>query len=81
MYQTPGIIGFKYSPRRGGKYVQTIGRSGSKHGELMRPRGIAIGTDNCIYIYVSDCKNRRISVFKTNGNFVKCLGESGDLGR
>ncbi len=56
----------------GGEHIRYIGKRGSKPGDLNRPWSPAIHKG---FIYVTDVDNKRISVFKTTGEFVTTFGE------
>ena len=56
-----------------GQYILDIGRPGSNPGELRLPGSAAVHRE---MIYVTDYGNRRISVFKTSGEFVSTFGAS-----
>ena len=55
-----------------GKHIQNIGRKGIGPGGLDHPLSLAIYNN---MVYVADCGNNRISVFKTTGEFVTTFGE------
>ena len=59
-----------------GKYLIQFGGEGSVDGKLKDPRGLAIHDHR---VYVTDCGNKRISVFQTNGKFHCTIG-LGNLG-
>ena len=48
-----------------GELLSTFGTRGSGNGQLYNPRGICL--DNKGRVFVSECGNNRISVFKTDG--------------
>ena len=52
-----------------GKYLRQIGKQGGGPGELMVPMSLAISNDNRVVI--GDLGRRVLSVFKTDGTFVK----------
>ncbi len=56
----------------GGEHIRYIGGRGRKPGDLIRPCSPAIHRG---LIYVTDRGNKRISVFKTTGEFVTTFGE------
>ncbi len=56
----------------GGEHIRYIGGRGRKPGDLIRPCSLAIHRG---LIYVTDRGNKRISVFKTTGEFVTTFGE------
>ena len=59
----------RFSPN--GDPLFDIGSEGSKPGEFKHPEKLVIAND---YIYVTEHDNSRISVFKTDGKFVRCFG-------
>ncbi len=52
-----------------GKYVATIGSRGTGNGQLLAPRGLCISADG--ELYVAENSNNRVSVFKTDGTFIR----------
>jgi DNA-binding beta-propeller fold protein YncE len=68
-----------------GKFVLNIGRSegdrpGPQEGSFNRPRSLAIGSNDTIY--VADTYYSRIQVFDNNGKFIRTFGTLGsDLGQ
>ncbi len=52
-----------------GKYVATIGSRGTANGQLQTPRGLYISSDG--ELYVAERSNNRVSVFKTDGTFIR----------
>lgn len=54
------------------QHVRSIGRHGSRQGELDHPVSVAVHKNT---LFVTDLCNRRISVFKTTGEFVTTFGE------
>jgi predicted membrane-bound mannosyltransferase/DNA-binding beta-propeller fold protein YncE len=54
------------------KPIQVFGTAGSEQGQLMSPRGIAVGSDGLIYVV--DWGNSRIQVFDADGQFVRTWG-------
>ncbi len=52
-----------------GKYVATIGSTGTGNGQLQTPRGLCISSDG--ELYVTEDSNNRVSVFKTDGTFIR----------
>jgi sugar lactone lactonase YvrE len=50
-----------------------IGISGSGDGQFSSPNGIAIDSEN--FIYVADSSNHRIQKFDSSGNFISTFGE------
>ena len=55
-----------------GEHIHNIGKLGKGLGELHRPVSVAIHMN---FVYITDHKNTRISVFKTTGEFVTTFGE------
>ena len=58
-----------------GKYLLQFGGEGSENGKLKYPRGLIVHNHK---VYVTDCNNKRISVFQTDGKFHHTIG-SGQL--
>ena len=58
------------------EFFGDFGVYGTGKGEWIWPAGIAIDSQQCLY--VSDEWNQRISVFDSDGNFLEEWGESGD---
>ena len=58
-----------------GEYIRQFGNKGSGEGELNEPKGIAIDSNDIVYI--SEWKNR-ISVFTCGGQFLRSFGSQGD---
>lgn len=59
--------------------IRTIGSFGQDDGQFMRPDAMVIDGDT---VYVTDCSNHRIVVFKTDGSFVRNIGSVGsELGQ
>ena len=52
---------------------------GSDPGQLINPSGIVIDDNNLIYI--TEWGNHRISIFTTDGQFVRSIGEYGSRRR
>ncbi len=52
-----------------GKYVATIGSTGTGNGQLQTPRGLCISSDG--ELYVAENSNNRVSAFKTDGTFIR----------
>ncbi len=52
-----------------GKYVATIGSRGTGNGQLQYPTGLCISSDG--ELYVAENSNNRVSVFKTDGTFIR----------
>jgi hypothetical protein len=61
-----------------GKFVRRIGKKGGGPGELLSPVGLAITRDG--YIAITDLGRPAISLFKTDGSFVKNLMLGDSLG-
>jgi hypothetical protein len=59
-----------------GKFVRKIGKKGAGPGELISPVGLALTKDG--YVAVTDLGRAGVSLFKTDGSFVKniMLGDS-----
>ena len=63
-----------------GKFEYSIGKAGSKEGELIFPTNLATGPDN--NIYVTDTANFRVQVFTPEGKYLRTFGSLGmELGR
>src|ERR671910_1493001 len=61
-----------------GKFIMQFGEKGKGEGQFfLQPRHVKIDKD-LKYVYVSDSKNHRISIFDINGNFVKVVGKLGN---
>ena len=60
-----------------GTHIRNIGSHGAKPGELNKPLSVAIHEG---LVYVTDKYNKRVSVFRTTGDFVTAFGE-GQLDR
>ncbi|MCJ7579609.1 MAG: 6-bladed beta-propeller, partial [Candidatus Aminicenantes bacterium] len=60
---------YKFSEE--GKLQKRIGRSGQGPGEFERPNSVFIDAKDNIYIL--DSQNRRVEVFKNNGDFTKSI--------
>ncbi len=55
---------------RNGRYIKTIGKFGQGPGEFMagtNSNGLRVSVGNNGKVYVYDCSNRRLSVFRTDG--------------
>jgi tripartite motif-containing protein 71 len=59
----------------GGTLLRTIGRAGSKPGELRQPLGLT--TDRTGRLLVADSGNNRLQVFTAGGEFVEVIGGPG----
>ena len=55
------------------EHICNIGKYGKMLGEIKRPISVAIHRN---LVYITDCHNKRISVFKTTGEFVATFGET-----
>ena len=60
---------------RGGEFISSFGSKGTDLGELNYPWGIAIDSEDTIWI--ADWRNDRIQSFTHNGEFVSAIGSSG----
>ena len=60
-----------------GEYIREFGEKGNEEGELDQPRGIAIDSNDIIYIF--EHTNHRISLFTQDGHYLKSIGEQ-DVG-
>ena len=54
-----------------GNYLLEFGTKGTSDGQLNNPQGVAIHRDK---VYIADCDNKRVSVFKTTGKFCFSFG-------
>ena len=54
------------------KHIRVFGQLGSENGQLIYPRGIAVDADGLVY--VCNCGNRCIEVFRMDGTFVEQFG-------
>ena len=54
------------------KHIRTIGQRGSGQGQLKYPYGLAVDSDGLVY--VANCNNNRIEVFREDGIFVRQIG-------
>ena len=62
-----------------GEYIRHIGgRQGRNEGELDQPWGVAIDSNNVMY--VSEWKNNWISMFTQDGEFIQCFCTESKLG-
>ena len=59
---------------KGGEFVRTWGKAGSKNGELNRPAGLAIRGDT---IFVVDSRNHRVQKFTLDGKYLAQFGSFG----
>jgi DNA-binding beta-propeller fold protein YncE len=58
-----------------GEHLKSWGTHGSKPGEFLRPRGLAISDAG--EVYVADSSNHRIQVFDVEGKFLRQWGTAG----
>ena len=58
-----------------GQFVSSFGSKGSQLGQLSFPTGICVDSTNTVY--VTD-DNHRVSVYTSNGQFIKCLSGVND---
>ena len=56
-------------------YQRTIGTSGTANGQFDTPRGIAVDSND--NLYVADGANDRIQIFNSAGNFIRTFGSDG----
>ena len=61
--------------KNSGMLLYTIGKAGSKEGELYHPTNIKIGPDN--HLYISDTTNFRVQKFTLDGRYVRSFGAIG----
>ena len=54
------------------KHMRSFGQQGSGNGQLNSPTGIAVDADELVY--VCNCCNNCIEMFRTNGTFVRQIG-------
>ena len=54
------------------KHIRSFGQQGSGNGQLYSPTGIAVDADGLVY--VCNCHNNRIEIFRTDGTFVNQFG-------
>lgn len=59
-----------------GRILKTIGQRGAKEGQFRFPDGIAVDSEH-EKIFVVDCWNNRVQVFKYNGDFMYSFGTLG----
>ena len=73
MYVTVGIRGvvLKFTPE--GKHLATIGRSGEQPHQFGQPWGIAIDSNDIMYI--TDESKHQVMMFTTEGEFFGRLGD------
>ena len=53
-----------------------FGKYGSCDGELSFPSSVSIDSDNIVY--VTECDNRRVSMFTSEGQFLRSFGTKGE---
>lgn len=58
-----------------GKVCRTLGRKGSRAGELLLPYGVAVTASGLVV--VSEIANSRLSIFSPSGTLVMCFGSKG----
>jgi hypothetical protein len=58
-----------------GKYIKSIGSSGDRPGFFARPKGIAVDSQN--RIYVADAQWDKIQIFSPEGQLLLFFGEPG----
>ena len=63
---------------RTGKFIRLIGKPGQGPGELGMPTGVQFLADSTIA--VEDAGNRRLALFKPNGEFIKNISMTGTFG-
>lgn len=56
-------------------YTRQFGKEGEADGELEDPDGIAIDSNDVVYI--TEYSNDRVSIFTNNGKFIKTFGTRG----
>ena len=61
--------------RDSGKKLYSIGKAGSKEGELFYPSNLTLGVDN--YLYISEAGNFRVQKFSQAGEFIQGFGKAG----
>lgn len=59
---------------RNRKFIRSFGSHGNGHGQLRSPNGMTIDLHN--QIYVANCDNDRIEVFKPDGTYVGRIGKT-----
>ncbi len=55
-----------------GEYITRFGSFGSAPGRLVGPTSLTINNG---LVYVTECRNHRVSIFDTNGTFLHCFGK------
>ncbi|WP_428938345.1 hypothetical protein [Fontivita pretiosa] len=58
--------------RRTGQLLRTVGEPGTRDGQFVRPLGVAVDKDGCLY--VTDVLNCRLQKFDRQGNVVTAFG-------
>ena len=58
-----------------GQFITKWGTSGSEVGQFMGPAGLAVDSDD--NIYVTDRDNDRVQIFTSNGTFITTIGSQG----
>jgi tripartite motif-containing protein 71 len=58
-----------------GQFITKWGTSGSEVGQFMGPAGLAVDSDD--NIYVNDRDNDRIQIFTSDGTFITAIGSQG----
>ena len=53
-----------------------FGKKGSGDGELNFPTSVTIDSDDTVY--VTECNNRRVSMFTSEGQFLRSFGTYGE---
>ena len=59
-----------------GKFIRSLGHSGSGRGELKSPAGIAFDAES--NVYVTEVGNDRVQVFDRDGQFLTMWGRKGN---
>lgn len=58
-----------------GQFIKSFGQPGLAEGEFNRPRALALGPDQ--NLYVADACNHRIQVFSREGQYLRSIGSEG----
>ncbi len=61
--------------RIGYRTMRVFGHAGSRPGQILNPRGIALGPNG--RVYVADSGNHRIDIFSASGRFLRSIGRAG----